>query len=546
MTIEELNRKLERINDRLDGVISEMYVTYDKDKLTSNVNALQSEILGDPKIKSILTSGTPEDRRAFMEAIENGAKSVREKIAALRDNDSMTAHRSELAGLHTSANKQVFDVASSIRDAEKIDFADTGRGGAYTQRNAEIMKKKKIVDGLLNIEGKVSDAKGALTSAGLLASTDDIIQEVERLETARKKCAEDLGKCNALVGVNFKELVDKLDNLLKDSSTEMDDDELKKIIKDLKKNCYKFDDVYPSPPSMPGVKPTELCSTFASTNFSDRSQLEAWVTHLRAKVEDPSYGDILSDKYALYSSLEERFEIIREKFSNEVDSSIVLSKLVTDSDIDNLRRNPKNTDKLLEQIKTSLRDYQKYMEGTGLNRATLVLQKGELDKKATAYTDISMDKKSITIDGKSLSFASEMLDPNVSANKYRDYLSYIDGQTTTEGQAFRDSFKSAVTTAIGRPRPTNKWYHKLGEWITFGGYQSPETKYDIEYRTTAVGVLKDAITEKKTRLDDATRVVGNDTAAYRREVIERAVTEKKKVTNRDKKDARKGLDAFEK
>lgn len=540
MTIEQLNQKLAYINSRLSGVISDMYVSYDPKKLEKTANALQAEILGDPRIKKILTQGTPEQRKEYMDAIEKGAKSVREQLAALRDNDSMAANKAEISKITKGSNEQVFNVGYSVKDAEKTNFATVG-STAHNTRKKEIEDKKAIIDGLLKIEPKVSGAKGALVAAGKAGTTAEIIKEVKDLEKATQAYSEDVKKCRAVIGVNFKDLVDSVQNLVNDPGMDLSDEDVKKAITDLKRKCKEFD----ATSEIGGAASLGLSSTFVNVDFTNVSDVKNWINGLQNETNKPG-NELLKDKDVLYDFIRGKIEDSHEKFNEKLEASTVINKLLTTEEIQKLTGDPEKSKSILTDLQKSLKEYQVRMEGpNAYNRKTLELLKEDLDKKSTAYTDVAMDKKALTIAGKTLSFESEMLDPNVSSNEYNQYLDFIDEQTTDKGVEFRQKFDQVVTTAMGRPRPTNKWYHKVGEWITFGKYKSPETKYDMEYYSQAVTVLKDAITEKKQRLDKANSVVGADTAEYRGKVIEQAVNKKEKVGTKAKSNIRKSLDAME-
>lgn len=541
MTIEELNKKLAYINTRLSGVISDMYVSYDPVKLERTANALQAEILGDPRIKKILTQGTSEQRKEYMAAIEKGAKLVRQQLEALRDNDAMATNKADLANMAKTSNEQVFDVAYSLKDAERTDFANVATT-AHNTRKKEIEDKKAIIEGLLKIEPKVSGAKSALVAAGKAGTTAEIIDEVKDIEAARLSYLEDLKNCKAVAGVNFKALVDNVQHLVNKPGMDLNGEEIKNAIEDLKKKCEQFDAIYKigNP-----IKSLGLKDTYSAVDFTNETDVKNWILDLQTEINMPG-NECLRDSEELFDILRDKVEMSQDHFSSKLDASTALNKILTTEELETLKGNPETSKYILTDLQKSLKEYEVRMEGpNAYNRKTLELLKADLDKKSTAYTDVAMDRRAITIDGKTLSFETEMLDPNVETSQFNQYLDFIDEQTTDSGIEFKEKFDETVTTAIGRPRPTNRWYHKVGEWITFGKYKSPETKYDMEYYSQAVTVLKDAITDKKERLDSATQVVGADTAEYRQKMIEQSVNTKQKVGRKEKSNIRKSLDAME-
>lgn len=526
-------KRLQQFNNRIDKVIEEMlFGGYNKTTLENTLNSLQTVILGDSRIKDMLTNATPEQRKQYMDIIVETAKNAQERVTQeLAQHDMFAANKAEITNLAKDANQQVFDVTSSIEQTEKEDFANIG-SSQYKKAKEDYTRQIDTIDRVLAIEPKMSGAKSALVAAGKTGTTAEIVTEVETLETARKQYLTDVENCERVAGVNFKALVDNLEYLINDPGMDMRDEDVKKAVSELKKKCSQFDVAY----EVGGARiPLGLSLAKTGLDLNRVSDAKLWIENLKKQINAPG-NEFLSDPdNALFEFLKEKVETSQEQFSAKLDASVVLDKLLTPEEMNALKGNPKTSKTILENLKKSVEEYSRNMEGTNPHtRASLEAIRDALNKKVTAYTDIAMDKKALTIDGKTLNFENEMLDPNVTTREYYKYLNYIEGQTSDSGKEFKENFESMVTTAIGRPRPTNRWYHKLGEWITRGRYKSPETKYDIEYDEHAVTILKGAITDKKEKFEDATRVVGNDTTNYRKTVIRDTVEQKRQISRKER------------
>ena len=527
MTLEEIKMKMNTLNEDLDAVIIAPH--FDETKWEEYTSELIKKVMEDESVKKILLEGIPEVRKEYLEVIragiEKGLQKLREKSKELHDSGMIDKENS-----FNNVALQAEKLEDTVLTIEAID--DNASEFVYTnkERIEDLEKKIYYIDSTIEMKSKFEQLEKEIP-----VEKDENIEEksIKLAKEIQKEFTDferDLKMINQLrTSQNaFMKLLQEMRELSLESKIDMTNEEQKAKVKEMVRLAGLIDKVdYLDPRDPNKVK-------LSKPQYEDKNgkaidpniAVDTWLGTINAKLDvDAKAKKLNMDP----DFLDSRERIIRERFIDSYRDSTV-HKILT----------PQMHQKVLEDkdfeiqtLKNSITDLterlKKYKFLSKKNPDELLEYKKEAEKLLSSYKIIADGAQTITINGKVKQLQTDLTDIS---NKYDAVDEILELDNDDE---FKKEIESKAIVLAGE-KPTDRWYHKLARFVTFGMYKTPEQKYGIKLYGKKAEIVEDLIKENKQKIKKATQDVEYDKNAYK------YTARKKAYEERDKKPEEKKFD----
>ena len=530
MTLEEVNNKIKFFNEGLDKFISECQLKgkFDKATLTTMSTAIDRIILQDPTVRKILETGTPEERARYTEAIKAGMEQAKKLI----EDYAKTADKKDKADIEAISKKSNEKTTGTLSGLEKIDNDDPTTTYSDIERHRDLEDKiSKAKKGIVMVD-RFDKVKDALKSEGRATTVDEAIKESESVGKSFKKFEKDSESIKELEVVNLPELLKKYNAMSGKVTFDITDKEAQDVLIQISKASRLLtyvDDLDTHDGSL------DLTLDMPS-DLTDSAKVQDWIEKLNNKVVDPNESKKLDPSLPEYREfLKSRKETIRNEFVAILQASPVHKNLY-DGDFSEVAKTDFDEAKMKKFLEGVTEGLKAYKSIEGKDKADLERYIADAEKLLKSYEVTCSSPNVITINGKTRTFSDDI--DMTDEGQARDALAEI--KALPKEDEFRKEVESEAKALAG-VKPTDRWYHKLLSFVTFGRYMTPEYKYFVNLEMKRIEVVSNSMKDKKKQQEEAEERVSYDKEQYKKKAREfvmknpdKKIDRKKVQTKREK------------
>ena len=527
MTLEDIKKDMKTLNE--DLVAIGMALDFKENEWEEYTVGMINRILEDESVKAILLTGTPEERKEYLEVIKTG---MQKGIEVLKER-SIELHDSGKTDKEVAFNNVTIrseQLADTIIKMEAIENDEEEFVISDEERIEDLERKIYYIDSTLELVSKFEELEKEIPLKSGKSIQDETKKSLSELKTefSMVEAVRELRQN----GHRFLELLKEMNELSFENKIDMTNEEQKSKIDEMVKLAGKIDKVDWSDKDVRKV-PYRDRLNLSNPKYEDKKRnpidrndaVEIWLSKLNVIVENEEKLKMLNMDPEF---LNDREKIIKEKFLDFYKDSWIAKELTPEMHKKVLEEKDFNVEELEKSIvdlSERLNQYKNLLSKK--NPEELLEYKKQAEKLLKNYKTVANGSKNITINGKAKQLETDMTDITKKYDAVDEILKLEDD----------DEFKKEINSkamVLAGDRPTDKWYHKFVRFITFGRYKTPEDKYEIKLYVKKADIIGDLIKENKTNMDEAVRNVEYDKFTYKQTAREKVYKDKDKDPNKKK------------
>lgn len=533
MTLEDIKKDMKTLNE--DLVAIGMALDFKENEWEEYTAGMINRILEDESVKAILLTGTPEERKEYLEVIKTG---MQKGIEVLKER-SIELHDSGKTDKEVAFNNVTIrseQLADTIIKMEAIENDDEAFVFSDEERIEDLERKIYYIDSTLELVSKFEELEKEIPLKSVKSIQDETEKSLSKLKTefSMVEAVRELRQN----GQRFLELYKEMNEIFCDDKLDMTNEEQKSKINEMIKLAGKIDKVDYADKDVRKV-PNRDRLKLSNPKYKDDNDINdhniavgMWLGSLSVTVENEEKLKMLDMDPEF---LNDREKIIKEKFLDFYKNSWIVKELTPEMHKKVLEEKDFNVEELEKSImdlSERLNQYKNLLSKK--NPEELLEYKKQAEKLLKNYKTVANGSKNVTINGKAKQLETDMTDITKKYDAVDEILKLEDD----------DEFKKEINSkaiALAGQRPTDKWYHKFVRFITFGRYKTPEDKYEIKLYVKKADIIGDLIKENKTNMDEAVRNVEYDKFTYKQTAREKVYKDKDKDPNKKKFDKKQVL-----
>ena len=506
MTLEDIKKDMNTLNGNLLEI--GMALDFNENEWEEFATGMVNRILEDESVRTILLTGTPEERKEYLEVIktgiQNGIEVLKECSKELHD-----LGRTDKEMAFNNVTIQSERLADTIIKMESIENDEEEFVISDEERIVDLEKKIYYIDSTIKLASEFERLEEEMTLEDGKTVYDVAVVSSKEIQKGFSEFEKELKMINELRNSEnkFMELLAEMNEHSFNSTIDMNDEEQKEKVAQMVKLAGIIDTV----DYLDKRDPNKL--RLSNPKYVDKNgeaieaneAVEFWLGTLNAKL------DIVAKNKKMNLDpdfLNQREKIIKEKFLEKYKNSWAAKELSSDMYKKVLEENDFNVEDLKNSIVDLSERLKKYKFLSKKKPEELVDYKKEAEKLLGHYKTLANGSKNVTLNGKVKQLQTDMTDISRKYDAVEEILKLNDDDE------FKKEIESKAMVLAG-DRPTDRWYHKFARFITFGRYKTPEQKYEIKLYGKRADVVGEIMKENKKKVDEATQNVEYDKDAYR-------------------------------
>ena len=521
MTLEEIINKINGLNSKLDDYILGIQFQpskFDYNDLFEGAKSIERVILDDPAVKAVLSDRTNEQRQEYLDAIKQGTQKAKEILKKFKESEKDINRKKEIDKVEKNAYKNVENVISGIEELEKTD-SKVALSDDY--RKKDLARKIQLAEYGIEMKEKFGKIRKSLKDEGLNGYVDEAIDEVKYMQTVLENYKDkkleiiNLDSSGGPTSNLFDE-VQKYKELIKNGAN-LKDDKVQEVLKAMKDLAIKTDEIDDYDLKDTSMLAAQVKMPFTEDGMKDENIIKEWIEDLENKSKKPEFLKKLKLDPEFLNSR-------REAIDRELIEKFKASPVFKNLDTDILKEKVSHT-KLEEYLKRTLDGLKAFEKFKGKDTADIKRYIADAKKLLEAYETSTSSVGEATVNGKTRDVSADITDENQKG----DILAEI--KALPKEDEFKAEFENKALALAGT-RPTNRWYHKLLSFVTFGRYITPEDKYEVRVQLKRREIVTDIIKENKNKREQADEQVKYDKDLYYKAATQQIITKKQKLSEK--------------